>query len=137
MVLLLCQSDEIFRGRTNSTCECHGQFTQEEDLSFQGFGAARSALRSFSAASLPLPATGSEGPFTAAGSGNQGRVHGQAGARAHRRSSSAGPTATLFHQSVGGAIFTAVSQPAQRPWLNGEANENSVVKFIIMRIVRC
>jgi hypothetical protein len=38
---------------------------------------------------------------------------------------------------LGGPVFTAVSQPVQRPWLNGEANENSVVKFSIMRIVTC
>src|SRR5467141_3880882 len=129
MVLLLCHSDEIFRGRTSPTCECHGQFTQEENLTVQGFSPAHRALRPLSAASLSLPATGPESRFAASSSRSQGRVYRQAGARAHRRSSPPGPTATLFHQPLGGPIITAVSQPTQRPWLNGEASENSVVNF--------
>ena len=65
MVLFLCHSDQIFRGRTSPTCECHGQFTQEKDLPVQGFSPAHRALRPFSAASLPLPATGPESCFAA------------------------------------------------------------------------
>ena len=137
MVLFLCHSDQIFRGRTSPTCECHGQFTQEKDLPVQGFSPAHRALRPFSAASLPLPATGPESCFAAPSSRSQGRVYRQAGARAHRRSSSPGSTATLFDQPLGGPVFTAVSQPTQRPWLNGEASENSDAKFIILLIVTC
>ena len=137
MVLFLCQSDQIFRGRTSPTCECHGQFTQEENLPVQGFSPAHRALRPFSAASLSLPSAGPENHGAAPGSRSQGRVYGQAGARAHRRSSPPGPTAALFHQPLGGPVFTAVSQPTQRPWLNGEASENSDAKFIILLIVTC
>ena len=45
--------------------------------------------------------------------------------------------ATLFDQPLGRPVFAPISQPTQRPWLNGEASENSVVKFIILRIVTC
>lgn len=137
MVLFLCQSDQIIRGRAGPTCEPDFEFTPAKDRHFKGPGETRRSFWAVPATSLPLsPASPAHG-FTTTRTRAQSSLHGEAAPRCHWEGSTASSAKALFHQFVGGAGAALGAGSSQRPWLNLNASQGCVVKLTSYQIVMC
>jgi len=135
MVVLLRHKDEVIGVRTSPTCECDGQFTQPENLSFRGFRFAHHSLRHLASPSLPLFSASPSGSRPGAGSRGQGCVYGEVARVLDSTSSSASSARRGWHQPVGRRSIEALLEPHSKPWLNATPSIDSVVKINISMIV--
>ena len=141
MILLLRHSDQVFRVRTSSTCECDGQFTQAKNLSSGGFKLAHRPLWPLATSSLPLSSAGPEHSWASGCSRSQESLYRQA----VRFLDPTGPPASSArrwrHQPVGGNGAEALLETAARSWLNAKVSAKFVAKInmcmIVCRRKRC
>ena len=135
MVVLLRHSDQVFRVRTSSTCECDGQFTQAKSLPPRGLELAHIPLWHFATSSLPLLPAGQDCSWASASSGGQAGLHRQAIRFADPKSPPAISARRRYYQSVGRGSVAALLESASRSWLNARASAASVAKTTMCMIV--
>src|SRR6266404_9880260 len=129
MVLLLRHSDQVFRARTSSTCECDGQFTQAKNLSFGGFKLAHRSLWPLATSSLPLPSTGPERSWTSGGSRSQAGLYRQVVHFLDPTNPPASSAGGRSHQPVGRIGAEALLEIASRSWLSAKTSAKFVAKI--------
>ena len=128
-------SDQVFRVRTSSTCECDGQFTQAKNFSPRGSEVAHRPLRALAPSSLSLSSAGPKRSWTTACSRSETRFHGQVAGFIDPANSPESSTRTRRHQPVGGSGAATRLELASRPWLNANTSAKFVVKINMCRIV--
>ena len=135
MVLLLRHSDQVFRVRTSSTCECDGQFTQAKSLCFGGSKLAHRSLWPLAASSLPLPSAGPERSWASGGSKSQEGFYRQVIHFLDPTSPPASSARGWSDQPVGRIGAEALLEIASRPWLSAKASAKFVAKINMCMIV--
>jgi hypothetical protein len=135
MVLLLRHSDQVFRVRTSSTCECDGQFTPAKSLSFGGFKLAHRPLWPLATSGLPLSSASPECSGTSGGSRSQAGLYRQAVHFFDPTSPPASPARRWGHQPVGGIGAEALLEIASRSWLSAKTSARFVAKTNMCMIV--
>jgi len=135
MVLLLRHSDQVYRVRTSSTCECDGQFTQAKSLSFGGFKLPHCQVWPLTTSSLSLSSAGPERAWTSNDSRSQAGLYCQIAHFFDPASPPAGSTRRRSHQPVGGIGAEALLETASRSWLSTKASAKFVAKINMCMIV--
>ena len=135
MVLLLRHSDQVFRVRTSSTCECDGQFTKAKSLFPGGFRLAHHPLWPLATSSLPLSSAGSERSWASGCSRSQEGLYRQVVRFLDPTSPPASSARRWRHQPVGGKSAQALLETASRSWLNAKASAKFVAKINMCMIV--
>src|SRR5215831_16195912 len=135
MVVFLRHSDQVFRVRASSTCECDGPFTQAKGFAPTGLEVADHSLWPLAPTSLPLSAPGANGSRSGARARNQSGLHSQIIYFADWTGASAISARRLSHQPVGGGGFATRLEVATRSWLSARASAKFIAKINMCMIV--
>lgn len=137
MVLLLCHSAQVIRGRIGPARECDHQFIEGIGFLFGSVGPSHQWLWPVAAASLSLSPASSTSSRTMAGTRPESRFYSKALCRVDPPSATTSAAGALFDQFVGGTGITSMACSSPEAWLNQNTSQNSVAKLATTLIVTC